>query len=139
MILSRMTKRPDGIFSQLLDDNGNQVSCTLEHAFPDGKGGFEPVIPPGTYTCVRGLHRLEHMTEDFETFEITGVQGHSQLLFHWGNWNKDSDGCVLTGSSIDKIVTPWMVTNSRFTFAKFMELNQGLDQFPLTVMDETLE
>lgn len=126
--LTRTDFRPDGIFSILVQlDTGTRFSVTLEHSYEN-----LPKLPDGSYTCVRGKHRLHGMTEDFETFEVTGVEGHSGILFHWGNYNKDSDGCILLGQSISKD-TDWMVTHSRDTFAKFMDMLQGTDEFTLIV------
>lgn len=128
LVLRHYSKREAGIFG-IIDTETRFY--TLEHAFPVPDNGYLPTIPNGTYTCVRGKHRLEHMTEDFETFEITGVQGHSKLLFHWGNWNKDSDGCILLGDSL----ADDMILHSKVAFAHFMALQEGLDSFVLTVGD----
>jgi len=128
MILRRVSHLSSGIFGVLLKDDGTQIAYTLEHAYPVGSL-FDPKIPNGTFKCVRGPHRLHNMTADFTTFEITGVAGHSDLLFHWGNYNKDSEGCVLLGEGKQAD----MITNSRECFAKFMELLDGVDEFTLTV------
>ncbi len=135
--LVRNSNRSDGIFSQLLTaDEEHSVCMTLEHAYP-GKNDFQPKLPNGTFICKRGKHRLHGMTEDFETFEITGVEGHSGMLFHWGNLNRDSEGCVLTGDAIAEYPAgaphTEMITNSRAAFARFMKLQEGADQFTLRV------
>ena len=130
LTIVRKDRTRDGIFSLGLNDAGEQVLVTLEHAYADEQNDrWSPKIPNGTYRCVRGKHRLHGMDEDFETFEITGVEGHTGLLFHWGNWNKDSEGCILVGASIDGV----MITMSRASFAKFMAMQDGLDEFQLTV------
>ncbi len=140
--LTRTKKSQDGIFSSLSrDDDRSQVCVTLEHAYATTgleSGIYAPKITAGVHECVRGKHRLHGMTEDFETFEITGVEGHTNLLFHWGNWNDNSDGCALTGEAEAqgehagrKHVE--MVTNSRAAFEKFMALQDGADRFTLTV------
>lgn len=126
--LNRLDKRSDGIFGELVSSQGTVYAATLEHAYPDGDG-WAPKIPSGTYRCMRSMHRLHGMTEDFETFMIMGVEGHSNLLFHWGNWNQDSDGCILLGAKR----TGNMVIDSKVTFAKFMAIQKGLDEFDLTV------
>ena len=128
LTLRRTEFRPDGVFGELSNDVGNVIAHTLEHAYDDGNGGWAPKIPVGTYACVRGTHQL-HGGGPFTTFEITGVPGHSGLLFHAGNWNKDSEGCVLLGEA----QSGNMVTNSRAAFVKFMQLQIGVDQFTLTV------
>jgi hypothetical protein len=126
---------PDGILSRCYDDLGNQVFVTLEHPYMAEGGTWQPKIPPGTYTCARGMHRLDGMAHDFETFEVTGVSGHSGLLFHAGNWNRNSKGCILPG---EDFATDGkgedMVVNSRTAFSHFMKLQAGQDSFRLTVI-----
>jgi hypothetical protein len=127
--LNRNDCRADGIFGTLTCPSEGLVISTLEHAYIQPDGTYAPKIPRGTFTCQRSMHRLHGMTEDFETFEITGVAGHSNLLFHWGNYNKDSEGCVLLGSSRSGN----LILNSRSTFAKFMAMQKGLKTFDLVV------
>ena len=126
--LTRKQFRSDGIFSELCDKNGNIVAQTLEHSYDN-----LPKIPNGTFKCVRGPHRLHNMTEDFITFEITGVEGHENLLFHWGNYNKDSEGCVLLGAADAMVGDIEMVTSSQATFKAFMASLEGVNEFTLTV------
>lgn len=137
LVMSLTQRRPDGIFGKLGDESGNVFAVTLEHAYSvtslSPETAFAPKIPSGTFRCVRGKHRLHGMTEDFETFEITGVEGHSNLLFHWGNWNRDSEGCVLLGDKIAQDYGAEMITNSRVAFARFMAMQDGVDSFNLTV------
>jgi hypothetical protein len=131
--LTRVSGDIDGIFGELHSEHGQRIAETLEHAYPTSSG-YAPKIPAGTYVCVRSLHRLHGMTEDFETFEITGVTGHEGLLFHWGNYNNDSEGCVLVGQDLKALSTgERMITNSRAEFAAFMALQEGVDTFTLVV------
>lgn len=134
LTLSRNFYRADGIFSVCTDENKEKVMSTLEHAYGSDVQGWLPKILPGTYTCKRSMHRLHGMTHDFETFEVMGVAGHSGLLFHWGNYNRDSEGCILTGEDIFEGHAEWMVTSSRLQFAKFMALQGDVDEFTLEVI-----
>lgn len=129
LVLKRLACRKDGIYSELTDESGAHVAAALEHAYANPDGTFSPKIPPGAYRCLRGAHILHGMVEPFTTFEIVGVQGHSGLLFHWGNYNQDSDGCVLVGQAIGNN----MITESRLKFASFMALQTMIDQFVLKV------
>ena len=130
-----------GIFSEITDDDGKRVMVTCEHAYASGLPDYQylPKVMPGEYVCQRGPHRLQSMTEDFETFEVMHVTGHTGILFHWGNWNEDSRGCFLTGQSIAKAehngeADVELVTKSRETFKKFMDRMKGIDEFALTVL-----
>lgn len=139
LTLKRKQYRADGIFGELFDESGNKIAVTLEHAYPvtsrDPNRSYAPKIPAGEYICVRGQHRLEGMVNDFTTYEITGVDGHSNLLFHAGNYNHDSSGCILLGQRVVASEDGQMITKSRVTFAEFMELESGVDHFVLTVED----
>lgn len=132
LTLTRNEFREDGIFSTLTDSAGRKIASTLEHSYEkDGK--WLPKILNGTYKCVRGTHRLHSMSTSFTTFEITGVEGHTNLLLHVGNFASDSDGCLLLGESVAK-TRPQMILKSKPTFEAFMTLLQGLDSFTLTVI-----
>ena len=98
LILQRQLKGADGIFGGLNDEDDNQVAVTLERAYMTG-GQWTPKIPAGVYTCVRGSHALKNGGM-FETFEVKGVKDHSGLLFHPGNFDSDSEGCILLGEKI---------------------------------------
>jgi hypothetical protein len=132
--LTRKQFISDGVFSELSDADGNLIAHTLEHAYLQDDGSYLPKIPNGTYTCVRGMHQLDGMTQPFSTFEITGVQGHTNLLFHVGNYNSDSEGCVLLGLAVSWSGSHQIIINSKVTFTKFMQLQSGLDKFVLNVI-----
>lgn len=135
LILTRKQFRADGIFSELRDEEGNLIAVTLEHAYQDDLPGFVPKIPNGKYLCKRGVHRLASKAHDFTTFEITGVPGCTGILFHVGNFNNDSEGCVLLGRSVETQIIEGnrqYISDSMVTFLKFLSL-EDVDQFYLTV------
>lgn len=127
--LNRIDYRADGIVSELVTPGGKIIAHTLEHSY-DSK----PKLPPGVYKCVHGTHRL-HDNVPFETFEVTGVEGHSGILFHQGNWNKDSDGCILLGDAVATSKQGTMITNSKVALHDFMSLQAGVNSFTLTVQE----
>lgn len=145
LTLQRIAYSEDGVFSLCTrDDTKAQVMVTLEHAYEQKTKDFRPIIKPGVYNCVRGIHTHENGTK-YETFEVIGVEGHWGILFHSGNWNHDSKGCILCGDDFavggdvdgdgekDK-----MIINSRKAFKRFMKLQEGLKNFQLTVIAENL-
>ena len=134
LTLTRFLVRPDGIFSRLSNPQGETLAVTLEHAFGNPQSGYGAKLPIGTYACQRGTHRLAHGPE-FETFEVTGVTGHSGILFHVGNFNIDSDGCILLGTAFSEYGDNggFMITNSRMAFSSFMAIQAGVTTFELTV------
>lgn len=127
--LKRKEYRDDGIFSELYNENDQLIAHTLEHSYNYNK----PKLYAGTFKCVRGMHQLHGMDHPFETFEITGVNGHTGILFHAGNWNADSDGCVLLGENVTLSPQGQMVTASRLTFGSFMSRLKGINEFELAV------
>lgn len=130
--LRRKLNSEVGIFGQLANDAGDLVAYTLEHAYSD-KGFWAPKIPIGVYICKREIHKIEDGKGPFETFRITGIPGYdgppNSLLFHKGNYNRDSKGCVLLGSYIYGNA----LVQSTQAFEKFMALMDGVDAFRLTV------
>lgn len=127
LTLTRKDFREDGIFSELTDEKGKSLAITLEHSYDN-----KPKLYDGTFNCVKGIHRL-HNNVPFETFEITGVKGHTGILFHVGNYNDDSDGCVLVGTDVKDPGEIRMVTHSLIAFSKFMGLVEKLSSFTLIV------
>lgn len=133
LTLQRVEKGPDGVFGSLTNSiNGVLVAVTLERAY-QGSSTWNAKIPEGKYLCLRGRHQLSS-GKPFETFEVTGVPGHFGLLFHPGNFDSDSKGCILVGETVEHVdPDSKMVTNSREAFATFMIYQEGLESFNLTV------
>lgn len=130
--LKRTDFRKDGVFGQLFrEDTGQQIAVTLEHAYRNDDDSYISKLPNGVYECVRGSHRLHNMRQPFITFEVEDVRGHDNILFHVGNFNDDSEGCVLVGHGYGG--DPRMIYESRRTFSTFMNLQYGIDKFTLLV------
>jgi len=132
--LKHTDKRIDGVFGVLTDDyNGLRMAYTLEHAYPNGDpvNGYIQKIPPGVYLCVLGTHQLEHGSP-VQLYMLLNVPGHDRCLLHNGDFNCDSDGCILLGESILKN-TVWQLVNSVKTLGNFMAMNKGFVNIQLTV------
>ncbi len=128
LTLTRQQFLECGIFSLLKDEDGNIIAHTLEHSYD-----CKPKVYDGTFTCVRGIHHLDHIPV-VETFEVIGVTGHEGILFHVGNYNKDSDGCILLGTGVAMLDDgSQMITDSKVAFDKFMALLTGIESFSLVV------
>lgn len=122
-----------GIFGMLTDLNSNRIAYTCEHAYLNSDGNFYAKIPVGKWTCIRGSHQLDGMLKPFETFEVTNVPGRTGLLFHSGNYNTDSQGCILLGLELDDKAMPPCVLDSKLAFLKFMQTQIDCNEFELTV------
>jgi len=133
LLLSRETSTQEGTFSTLCTKDGTQLFVTAEHAYLQGDGSWLPKIPVGTYTCQRREARLQDLVP-FVTFEVLDVPGHTNILFHKGNLpEKDSEGCILLGTSFGELGSDAAVLQSSMAFVAFMNLQQGVDKFELTV------
>lgn len=133
--LLRRYRDRDGVFGVLSIDD-DKFCVTLEHAYLEN-GIYVSKIPDGLFTCVRGMHQLAGMVKPFSTFCIN-VPNHTGILFHPGNYNSDSEGCVLLGEKVVIANQVKMVTESRIAFTQFMDRVKTLDQFPLTVHTQYL-
>ncbi len=133
LILKRTDFRKDGIYGVLMRDDGSTLAYTLEHSYRDAFGNYGPKLPEGSYQCARGTHRLKGAESNFETFEVMDVPGHTDILFHIGNFNDDSEGCILLGEYINKVPMVWSLVYSRFAFTTFMKYESQDDKFTLIV------
>lgn len=118
-----------GVFGDLRDESGKIIAVTLEHAYLDG-AVYAPKLAAGTYTVLR--HPPRRLP--YETFEVQNVpdfQGNrvDGILIHRGNFNNDSEGCILLGHDIG----PACILESGVAFQEFMDLQKDLNSFTLTV------
>jgi len=115
--------REDGCFSVLLWD-GRPFAVSVERTFDDG----QPVIGSGMYRCVRDFYHKG----GYETFEIS-IPGHDRVLFHKGNVETESRGCVLIAEKFSALRGALAVLESKEGFEEFMQLTKGLDEFMMEV------
>jgi hypothetical protein len=105
----------------------------LERTYPladsERRGPQLVKIPQGTYHC----ERTRYHRGGYDTFEIAGVPGHSRLLFHAGNVEADSEGCVLLGQRFGFSRGSPGVLQSRMAFAEFMSVMGFRPNFRLEV------
>lgn len=129
--LRRFKYGPEGVFGYLYDGSGSQIAVTCEHAYEQPDGSWAPKIPPGTYDCLFGSHDLG--VGPFETYEVTGVAGHTGLLFHKGNTEGDSHGCILLGKSFGDLSGSDAVLQSAVAFQDFLNATHFVPTFELEV------
>ncbi len=120
----RVAIRDEGAFGAFLC-NGIPFGVTLERTF----GSDNHVkIPPGHFTCPRTLfHR-----GGSETYDVP-VPGHSRLLFHKGNVENDSEGCILVAKSFGMFGGVPGVAASRIGFNEFIAQTNGASEIALEV------
>lgn len=105
----RLEQSEDGALGVLLFDN--EIFCmTLE---PDSGDASRFQIPAGVYP-------LKHFNgrKWKNTLEII-VPYHTALLFHSGNVEKHSTGCVILGAEVGKLKGDRAILNSGRTYKRF--------------------
>lgn len=140
MKLKRWTNGDDGTLGKLNAPTARQLYCLEE----EDQGNRRNVsrIPAGTYLCKRTWYNKGN----YATFEVTRVPHRSRILFHRGNTEEDTAGCILLGYSVGVLeVTDedssepkfkLAVLNSRNAFNAFMDSQDDIDTFWLDVEDE---
>lgn len=139
--LRRVSVRPDGAFGVLMQ-GGIPFAVTLEHTYPDTRFSVAagvlgaptttaevPKIPPGTYRCVKTIFH-HGKPNPYETYEIL-VPGHSRLLFHIANTERDLEGCVGVARAFDPAGPG--ILESRVGFGIFMQKADDIEEFQLEV------
>jgi hypothetical protein len=121
--LKTVAVREDGCFSVLLWD-GRPFAVSVERTFENGR----PVITQNEYKCTRSMY----IKGGYEAFEIH-VPGHTRILFHKGNVEEDSVGCVIVAGSFGVVRGRTAVLDARTGFGGLMELTAGLAEFYMVV------
>jgi hypothetical protein len=74
-------------------------------------------IPAGIYTC-----EPYSGTKYKNVYIVTGVPGRTAILFHWGNTEKDTAGCILLGLKTGRLDGAPAVLSSKKAFNYFKSL-----------------
>jgi len=137
IVLERFLPSVHGTFGVM--QVGNFVFFTLEEEWKDNAPN-ESCIPAGTYE----LQRVMYNRGGFMTYEIVGVPDRSQIKFHPGNTEEDTQGCILTGLMLGFLKVrldeeegrprkKLAVLKSRAGFEKFMGLLEGVDEVEIKI------
>jgi len=126
--LIRVAYIEDGTFGVLFDED-IPFCLTLEREWMDNERGIS-CIPTGIYTC-----RRVQSPKFGDTFEICDVPGRSHILFHIGNIEDDSHGCVLVGEMYEKYKGKIAVLSSGKGYREFKERTRNVNKFQLEIID----
>lgn len=136
--LARFAGSPDGTYGRFR--LADLRLYALEEEDRQNERG-ESCIPAGTYICRRTIYHRHNIP----TFEVCDVPDRSRILFHVGNTEEDTDGCILLGRHIGVLSVvdeetgeernKVGITDSRVAFRMFMDALEGVDEFQLEITD----
>lgn len=128
MKLVRVSSNSEGTYGVLCQGT-IPFAVTLERAWRDNKVG-ESCIPVGTYGCRRVVS-----PKFGDTFEVQGVPGRSAILFHKGNLQDDSHGCILIGEAFNPVTGRPGITASKEGFEEFLNITSQTLFFQLEIIE----
>jgi hypothetical protein len=140
MVIRRIASRNDGMFGAVTWNN-LPFAVTVERPWLDNQTGIS-CIPAGHYICKRCRTSPDYGFRDSpkfgDTFQVMNVPGRSLILFHKGNLDEDSHGCIILGEQYEPFRSrPAAVLSSAKAFEEFKSLTHGIDEFLLDIVDCT--
>lgn len=125
LYLHRLPTTEHGTFGVLCDEQGIPFAVTLERQWLNNEKG-KSCIPAGEYICTRVL------SQKFgNTFIVNDVPNRTHILFHKGNIDDDSHGCILIGRHYDPYLPE--IRNSLLGFEGFSYKTKSVDSFLLII------
>ena len=129
LIIRRCVTGSQGTYSMVVH-NDLPFALTLERQWLDNRSNVS-CIPAGTYKCVR-----VNSPKFGNTFEVTNVPKRTHILFHKGNIDDDSHGCILIGEKFGMIGGSAGIQASAEGFNEFMSIMNGEVGFRLIIVDD---
>lgn len=127
--LVRLEEAFQGTFG-ILRINKKVFCCTLERKDMENTVNISS-IPAQQYLCRKTYSDKFNYT----TFRVMNVPGRTGILFHHGNYEKDTEGCILLGRNIGENNHGRMVADSFNTFNRFMNHMKNEDTFHLSIFE----
>jgi len=127
--LVRVTSHPKHGTFGTLTLGGRPICLTLEPYYNDNNPNTS-CIPTGNYVC----RRVRSQTHG-ETYEVTDVANRSYILFHKGNRDINSRGCILLGEEYGSLMGDWAILGSRKAHDEFMRRTKDERFFFLTITE----
>jgi len=126
--LKRIAIHEFGAFGVLLKNN-IPFAVTLERTFEwNDPDGYRVVVPTGMVLC----NLSKYYKGGYPTYELQ-IEGHSRVLFHKGNKEEHSRGCILVAESFHNFGSQPGIANSAGGFKEFMVLTGDVPAFNLEV------
>jgi len=126
--IKRTHHLPEATLGQLfIEDVTHSPIFTLEN--PERETNTDNRIPAGSYKC-----RPYSGSKYTDVYEVQNVPGRSAILFHWGNTEKDTLGCILLGNRTGQLSGQPAILDSKHCFEKFRSI-VGKNSFDLLIED----
>jgi len=132
--LTRTKYTSEGVLGRLDVPGIKRTLYTLEQPWRNNRKG-ESCIPTGDYGCIP--HGWEDGTpvHKKKVWEVTNVPGdRNAILFHVGNYPKDSKGCILVGTSTSGVHV-WHSSHAISAMRSVI----GRKNFNLKIQDEPVD
>lgn len=127
MYVSRFKEFEDSTLGTFELYNGTEKACTgytLEPAGPDTtEANKDRRIPQGFYSIkweVSSMSGKEYCNGKLPTLYNDDVSPDRKIKIHIGNYGKDTEGCLLLGTSCNK--TNGYINSSRIKVKEFLEI-----------------
>jgi len=128
MIIKRNQETDDGMFGMIVDGI-TPFALTLENMWLNNKRNIS-CIPAGEYEC-----RRVNSPKFGDTFEVMNVPNRSHILFHKGNTEDDTAGCILIAEEFGELNKKTAILSSARGLREFMRRLEGIDKFTLKIED----
>lgn len=117
LYLKRFSATSDGTWGVFCSDEGKPLFFTAE--IPN------TFLRPGVYRCKLQTHFQEN-GKGYPAYEITGVQGHSDVEIHILNYPSQSRGCVGVGKQAgpnpnDGKWGVWLSTKAHYELLEYLD------------------
>lgn len=118
LILIRVTRTEHGVFGVLLRRQ-TPFAVTLEPEDKNNERGIS-CIPAGVYYCE------PYNSPKFGwTYQVKNVPNRDYILFHAGNTEDDTEGCILIGESFGELHKKTAILDSQKGFREFLDYAGG--------------
>ena len=114
---------------------------TLENPWRDNLPSIS-CIPPGIYEVLRCRKSPEYGFRDSprfgDTYNVVNVPGRSYILFHKGNTERDTKGCILVGTYFGELAGLPAVLRSSDAFDRFKAWADRDERFTLEISNPSV-
>jgi len=128
LTLKRTHHLQEATLGQLfIEDVTTDPIYTLEN--PERETTKDSRIPAGVYQC-RPFNGQKYK----DVYIVANVPNRSAILLHWGNTEKDTQGCILLGNRLGQLNGEPAVLQSKRCFERFRSVI-GKNEFILEIKD----